>query len=257
MTGRQTPSLETLTLLGQLDTPTVANGLERLAVRDPSGGYTGPDVRALMPELGVRVGVAVTARLDTTSPGTDETTMGVFWALLRQVERLSGVHANGTGLPGGDQAAAGARAGVPVFVVIESVGLRPRATVTIGDGMGTHLVNAGAVGFLTNGCVRDAAGLRAVPLPCWAAGLSPMHGRLRWLDTGSPVVVDGVTVRPGDLIHADENGALCFPADLAPAVAEQALAVRDHEARMFETLRTPGMTVDRYLQSLRPPQGAP
>ena len=35
----------------EFDTPTVANGLEMLEVRDPSGGYAGPDVRALTPEL--------------------------------------------------------------------------------------------------------------------------------------------------------------------------------------------------------------
>ena len=44
----------------EFDTPTVANGLEMLGVCDPTVGYTGPDVRALMPEMGVRVGIAVT-----------------------------------------------------------------------------------------------------------------------------------------------------------------------------------------------------
>lgn len=230
-----TPPLATtirdaLTALLDFDTPTVGNGLELLAVRDPSAGYTGPDVRALMPEMGVRAGIAVTARLDTTSPGTDVTSMDLFWDMVRHIE---------------------AHAGVPVFAVVESVGVRPRHTVTIGDGMGTHLKNAGAVGFLTNGCIRDISGVRAVPLPCWAAGVSPMHGRLRWLDWGSPVVIDGMTVHTGDVIHADENGALCFPAELAPAVVEQAGVVRQKETRMFETLRQPGMTVDGYLQSLK------
>jgi 4-hydroxy-4-methyl-2-oxoglutarate aldolase len=223
--------------LAEFDTPTVSNGLELLATRDPSAGYTGPDVHAMMPEMGVRVGIAITARLDTTTPGTDTTTMDVFWEMVRKIEVLSGVAAGGNG--------------VPVFAVIESVGLRPRYTVTIGDGMGTHLKNAGAVGFLTNGSIRDISGVRAVPLACWAAGLSPMHGRLRWLDEGRPVVIDGMTVRTGDVIHADENGALCFPADLAEAVIEKAHVVRDKEARMFETLRTPGMRVDRYLNSLK------
>jgi 4-hydroxy-4-methyl-2-oxoglutarate aldolase len=232
-----------LRALLDFDTPTVGNGLELLAVRDPSAGYTGPDVHALMPDMGVRAGIAVTARLDTTSPGTDSTTMDLFWDMVRHVEQLSGSATATNSSPGG-------AAAVPVFVVIESVGLRPRYTVTIGDGMGTHLRNAGAVGYLTNGSIRDLAGVRAVPLPCWAAGVSPMHGRLRWLDWGSPIVVDGMTVRTGDVIHADENGALCFPAHLTAAVLEKAHAVREKESRMFETLRQPGMTADKYLKSL-------
>ena len=42
--------LDRVRQLTAFDTPTVANGLERLGVRDPSFGYTGPDIRSLMPE---------------------------------------------------------------------------------------------------------------------------------------------------------------------------------------------------------------
>ena len=227
--------LENVQKLAEFDSPTVANGLELLGVRDPSIGYTGPDVRALMPEMGARVGVVVTARLDTTTAGTDQTSMSLFWEWLRLIEQQANAHTNGAD-------------SMPVFAVIESVGVRPRYTVTIGDGMGTQLAMAGAVGFLTNGCIRDIAGVRAIPLPCWGAGLSPMHGRLRWLDIQSPVVIDGMTVRPGDVIHADENGAISIPPEVADQLYEKALEVRTKEATMFAKLRQPGMTIGRYLQ---------
>ena len=229
---------EHVTRLVEFDTPTIANGLELLGVRDPTVGYTGPDVRALMPELGSRAGIAVTARVDTTTAGKDDRSHPrVFYDWLREIERRSGA-------PGGGAGA------VPVFVVVESTGAQPRRTVVIGDGMGTQLMLAGATGFLTNGCIRDIAGVRAVPLACWGAGLSPMHGTIRWIDTGSPVVIDGMTVRTGDVIHADENGTLCFPAEHLEAVYDQAIAVREKEARLFQTLGQPGMTAGRYLDSL-------
>src|SRR5262249_30274249 len=140
--------------LVEFDTPTVSNGLGRLGMRDPSAGYTGPDIRALTPEMGARVGVAVTARLDTTSPGT-ERSESRFPDMLRLVQ----------------EAARGDGAGsLPVFAVIESVGLRPRYTVTIGDGMATLLKLAGAVAHLTNGSIRDLEGIQQVPLACWATG---------------------------------------------------------------------------------------
>lgn len=212
----------------EFDTPTVANGLERLSVQDPSAGYTGPDVRALMAEMGVRVGIAVTARMDSTSPGTDKP-KSQFPDWLRMIEAAA---------QGGQW---------PVFAVMESVGLRARHTVTIGDGMGTMLKLAGVVGFLTNGSIRDLEGLRAIGLPCWAAGLTPMHGRLRWFDIGSPVVIDGMTVKTGDIIHADVNGAIVIPPVAVEGVYEEAVKVREYEQKLFATLRAPGMTIARFL----------
>src|SRR5205085_1811669 len=93
----QLVNAQTILRLAEFDTPTIANGLELLGHRDPTVGYTGPDIHALMPELGVRVGIAVTARMDTTTAGHDDDSHPtVFYDWLRQIEALSGAHANGT-----------------------------------------------------------------------------------------------------------------------------------------------------------------
>jgi regulator of RNase E activity RraA len=211
------------------DTPTVANGVELLRVRDPSGGYTGPDVRALMPDFGVRVGVAVTARMDTTSPGVDNPP-----SLMKEWIRLM---------------SEAAQSGLPVFAVMESVGPRPRHTVTIGDGMATIMKLAGATAFITNGSIRDLDGVRAVGLPCWAAGLSPMHGMMHWLDVNSAVVIDGMTVHPGDIIHADVNGAVVIPPAIADQVLDKASQVRAREQELFKRWRDPSYTLATYMES--------
>ena len=215
----------------EFDTPTVANGLGLMGVRDDSYGYTGPDIRHLMPEMGRRVGVAVTARMDTTSPGIEE-----WEPLFDDWLRMMAEAGKGDG---GES--------LPVFAVIESVGPRPRYTVTIGDGMATRMRMAGAEGYLTNGCIRDLEGVREVPLACWAAGLSPMHGQLRWLDIGSTVVIDGMTVRPGDILHADVNGVVTIPAEAADQVYDRAAEVAQKEAQLFARLRAPGMNLDKLL----------
>jgi len=220
--------------LVEFDTPTVSNGLERLGMRDPSAGYTGPDVHALTPALGRRVGIAVTVRLDTTSPGTDDppSQWNEWVHAMVEAGRSAGAE------------------GLPVFAVVESVGLRPRYVVTIGDGMATVMKLAGAVACITNGCVRDIEGVEQVGIACWGAGLSPMHGKMRWLGVQVPVVIDGMTVNPGDILHADVNGALCIPAAVADKVYEQAAAVRDFEQEYFRKLRAPGMTIDRYFTEI-------
>lgn len=223
-------NIENIKKLTEFDTPTVANGLELLGVLDPTVGYTGPDVRALMPEMGVRVGIAVTSRMDTTTAGVDRPP-----SLFKEWVYLMAEKAK----VGGDT--------LPVFGVMESVGPRARYTVTIGDGMGRGMRLAGCVGFVTNGCIRDLEGVRDLGLPCWAAGLSPMHGRLRWLDVGSPMVIDGMTVQTGDIIHADVNGALCIPWQLADQVYDKAREVRDREAGKFAQWDRPGATLDSYF----------
>jgi regulator of RNase E activity RraA len=225
-------NLDPIRKLVEFDTPTVANGLERLNVRDATVGYTGPDIRALMPEMGARVGIVVTARMDTTTAG-HEGGKSLFKEMLRRAREIARGDASGS---------------MTVFAVIESVGTRPRHTVTIGDGMGTLMRLAGCAGFLTNGSLRDIGGLRDVPLPCWAAGISPMHGELRWLDENRPVVIDGVTIRPGDVIHADENGVLVIPPDVADRVYDQAAAVREMEQALFQKWRSPQFRLDDYLE---------
>jgi 4-hydroxy-4-methyl-2-oxoglutarate aldolase len=217
--------------LTEFDTPTVANGLELLGHLDPTVGYTGPDVRALMPEMGARVGIAVTSRMDTTTAGTDNPA-----SLFKDWIRLMV-----------EQARSGGGAPLPVFAVMESVGPRPRYTVTIGDGMGRTMRLAGSTGFVTNGAIRDLDGVRGIGLPCWAAGLSPMHGKLRWLDVGSPVVIDGAWVRTGDVIHADVNGVLVIPPEVADKVYEKAVEVRQKESKAFERLDAPDFTIDKWL----------
>src|SRR5438874_10691254 len=115
--------LEKIRRLVEFDTPTVANGVELLDCRDPCTGFMGPDVRALTPEMGVRVGIAVTARMDTTSAGVDRP-QSLFLEWLKLMDRAA--QGDGTG-------------SCPVIAVMESVGPRVLHTVTIGDGMGTAM----------------------------------------------------------------------------------------------------------------------
>ncbi len=226
--------LDKIRNLVEFDTPTVGNGIALLNFRDPTVGYTGPDVRCLMPDMGVKVGIAVTCRMDTTTGGTEQvSSQFVDWVKL--IYKLS---KGEDGKP------------MPVFAVMEAVGPRPKHVVTIGDGMGTRMRMAGAEAFISNGSVRDIEGLRGVPMPCWAAGLTPMHGRLRWLDVGSPVVIDGMTVRTGDYIHADINGAVLIPFEIADQVYDKAMEVRNMESAMFARLRAPGYTIENYFAEM-------
>jgi regulator of RNase E activity RraA len=217
--------------LKEFPTTTVATAIDMQKLRDPAAGFTGPDTRALMPDFGPQIGVAVTARLDTTTGGTDvpESQFVEWLAQMREVSNSFG-----------DEP-------VPLFVVVEAAGQRPRHTI-LGHMMAELMKLAGAVAILTDGSVRDIAGLREVPMPCWAAGLAPMHGAMRWLDFDLPVVVDGVTVRPGDVVHADVNGATVMPASAVESVFEQAVAVQERDRKFYARMAEPG-AFDAFLTS--------
>ncbi|HHW09775.1 MAG TPA: RraA family protein [Firmicutes bacterium] len=217
--------------LSRYDTPTVANAAALLQRRDPSLGFAGPDVRALTPEFGIRVGVAVTARLDTTSAGMDEPP-DLFPEWLRLIAK------------------AGAQGTIPVIGVIEAVGPRPRHTVTIGDCMGTLMRLAGAVGMVTNGCIRDIAGVRKVPMACWGCGFTPMHAALRWSGLNETVYIDGMPVKPGDIIHADENGVIVLPPEDLADICAKVPEVVNKERQLFEAVKKGGMTIEDYLRSI-------
>lgn len=86
------------------------------------------------------------------------------------------------------------------------------ATAVVGDLMLGMMKNRGIVAFVTDGMVRDLVGIRAVGLPCYAAGITPnspaCHGPAT---AGLPISVGGVAVSSGDIVLGDEDGVVVVP----------------------------------------------
>jgi regulator of RNase E activity RraA len=104
--------------------------------------------------------------------------------------------------------------------------------------MATTMKRVGAVGLLTDGGLRDINEIRALgDFHYYGRGLVVAHGRPCIYDVGAVLSIDGMTVRPGDLLHGDENGITVIPAAIAGQVAAQAMAVREAEqARLKDIL---------------------
>ncbi|MBA2278735.1 MAG: ribonuclease activity regulator RraA [Chloroflexia bacterium] len=92
----------------------------------------------------------------------------------------------------------------------------------IGDILTARLGARGAVAAIINGAVRDAPYIKEIGLPVLAATTHPSHsGRdLVAVDYDQPINMAGAQVLPGDIILADDEGALAMPLDLAEYVAE-------------------------------------
>ena len=207
--------------LRRIDSPTIANAIERFGVRLRVSGFMGMDIRCLFPELGVMVGYAVTA---TTDSQTEE----AVGEHRRWIETLRAVEASPK----------------PAVLVFQDVGPRRSHSLHFGDGMATVAKRLGAIGLVTDGGVRDLAGVRTVGFHYFAPGTTVSHRNQRLIDVNVPVTVSGVTIEPGDLIHADENGVVFIPAEIAARVEDEAIKVWEEEAEYLAYYRSAQFSLD-------------
>jgi len=100
--------------------------------------------------------------------------------------------------------------------------------------------NGGAIGFVTDGCVRDVPGIRAVGLPCFCVGVTPNSpAREGPGAVGFPIVLGGVAIATGDVVIGDQDGVVVVPFDRIDAVIARLDAVRAAEADMEAQVRGP------------------
>ncbi|SFO82104.1 hypothetical protein [Paracoccus pantotrophus] len=82
----------------------------------------------------------------------------------------------------------------------------------------------GVAALVTDGVVRDVAGVRATGLPVWCSGVAapPSITGLTFVNWQEPVACGSVAVYPGDMIVVIDDGAVLIPAALVEEVATQA-----------------------------------
>jgi 4-hydroxy-4-methyl-2-oxoglutarate aldolase len=125
-----------------------------------------------------------------------------------------------------------------------------REVAVIGDLMLGMMKNAGIAAFVTDGLVRDQIGLRAVGLPCFAAGVTPNSPVRNGPGTvGFPIVVGGVAVEAGDIIVGDEDGVVVVPFARIGATIARLAVVRAAEVE-FEAKVKAGLKVPGFIQAM-------
>ncbi|WIM94046.1 RraA family protein [Actinoplanes oblitus] len=83
----------------------------------------------------------------------------------------------------------------------------------------------GVAAFVLDGLIRDLGEVREDGFPVFARGVIPIPGTKSKLGShNEPVTCGGVTVRPGDIVVADEEGVVVVPADRQASVLTAAQA---------------------------------
>jgi len=104
---------------------------------------------------------------------------------------------------------------------------------TIGDRVAGMMKNGGAAGYVSDGPVRDYAGIVATGLPVWCTGLTPASPYTKgpgWV--GFPVQLGGQTVETGDMIVADRDGVVVVPFERIDEVIALVARIAGIEAEM-------------------------
>jgi regulator of RNase E activity RraA len=118
----------------------------------------------------------------------------------------------------------------------------------MGEVMATLAKRLGAVGLVTNGGVRDVVEVERLGFQYFAAGIVPAHGNPRLLQVNVPVVIDGVEIEPGDLLHGDGNGVVKIPQEIASRTAEMALKIRQEESDLLNYIKGADFTIDGLVK---------
>lgn len=116
----------------------------------------------------------------------------------------------------------------------------------VGEIMKTIAEVRGAVGFVIDGAIRDAAAFAASDFPCFARAAihrGPYkHGPG---EINVPVSIGGCVMSPGDIVVGDEDGVVAFAPSMAEALAEKVQAQIAREAEILKAIRE-GRYRDEY-----------
>lgn len=122
-------------------------------------------------------------------------------------------------------------------VLMVATGGYTRCAVT-GDAVIGMARNGGAIALVTDGCVRDLPGLRAVGIPAWCMGVTPNSPHRSGPGTiGFPVTIAGHPVVSGDVVIADEDGVVVIPQVRLDEVIARLPAIRTAEANADAAVR--------------------
>lgn len=114
------------------------------------------------------------------------------------------------------------------IAVVDAMGVADAGI--FGDILCARMVKRGVAALVSDGVVRDQAGVLGTGLPVWCSGAAapPSVAGLTFVDWQRPIACGGVAVFPGDVIVADDDGAVLIPA----ALLEEMLLLAPEQERL-------------------------
>lgn len=123
------------------------------------------------------------------------------------------------------------------IAVVDSLGTTDAGI--FGDILCARMAQRGVAGLVTDGVVRDVAGVLGTGLPVWCQGVAapPSVAGLTFVGWQEPIACGGVAVFPNDVLVVDDDGAVLIPADLLSAVTAEAVEQELQEGWIMEQVQ--------------------
>lgn len=214
-----------LEALKRYNSPTISNAIEIFNVRPRHVGFLPHTIRALLPEIGPIVGYAVTACTKAAPHAPDEPKRDLTADYFRYVAAQPG----------------------PKIAVGQDLDDPPGLGAQFGEVTATIHQKLGCVGHITSGCPRDLDEVRALGFALFGLNPCVSHAYVRLVDFGKPVVIGGVTIQPGDLIHADKHGVCLIPHEIVPKLAAACTLVERQERPLLDICKRADFDLEEYL----------
>ena len=222
-------SRQELERLGQFDTCTLSNAIERLHLRPRNEGFISGPVACRFPHLAPVIGYAATARMrSSTMPINGRCYHGrpEFWRYLASVP-------------------------APRFLVLEDGDETPGLGALCGEGYARISRALDCVACVTNGAVRDLPGIEALGFQLFSTSVSVSHAYAHIADFGEPVEIGGLHIASGDLLHGDMHGVHAIPLAGAGRLATIAGSVLQDDRKLFDLTGRKDFTVEMLVAELR------
>ncbi|MFN3526493.1 MAG: ribonuclease activity regulator RraA [Paracoccus sp. (in: a-proteobacteria)] len=119
---------------------------------------------------------------------------------------------------------------------------------TAGSILITRLALRGAAGVVSDGGVRDAAGIGALDMPAYFARPSaPTNLTLHEaIDINVPISCGDAAVFPGDVMLGDGDGVMVIPAHLADEIADECTGMESFEDFVLEQVNAGAAIIGLY-----------
>ena len=215
--------------LRQFDTCMLANAIEKFNVRLHNTGFTNGNIQCMFPDQPPLLGYAVTARLRSGEPpigGGTYHDRSDFWNYIQE-------------------------APAPRVLVLQDMDRPAGRGAFIGDVHSAILSALGCIGCVTNGAVRELSSVREIGVQLFAGSIAVSHAYAHIFDFGAVLTVDGMDVRPGDLLHGDRHGVLTIPLEIASAVPEVAARLQQSERRVIEYCRSSDFSISKLSDVMK------